>query len=196
MTLSELLEQDRLLRHEADKLLADHGLLDILREYGNPTISGSYAMRVMTWRDLDIYLAMRDLKISSFLELCHRLAIAVSPRKASYTDHLNFPATEGIPGLYLGLHTGPLEEGGWKIDLWGASAEVCNERVAYCERLTAAMSEATRRNVLTIKNVVCHHPEYRKSVTSHDIYTAVLSAGVTSLEQFWSYQANPLAERG
>ena len=45
----------------------------------------------------------------------------MSPRKASYTDHLHFPATENVPGLYWGIHTGLLSDGGWKIDIWGVA---------------------------------------------------------------------------
>jgi hypothetical protein len=118
------------------------------------------------------------------------------PRKASYTDHLNFPATEGIPGLYWGIHTGLLKDGGWKIDLWGVATEVCNERVEYCKRMNAAMNEEMRRNVLTIKNEVCRHPRYRDTVTSQDVYNAVMRGGVKTVEQFWSYKDGGPAGRG
>lgn len=150
----------------------------------------------MTWRDLDIYLAMPEVSVALFLELGQRLAVALSPRKASYTDHLNFPATKGVPGLYWGIHTGPLNKGGWQIDLWGVSTDVCNERVQCCERMVAAMNEETRQSILLIKNVVCRHPEYRNTVTSQDVYSAVMSGGANTVEQFWSYKPGSLARRG
>ncbi len=193
MTPAELIEQDCSLRAEADGLLARHGVLNILREHGEPHISGSYAMRLMTWRDLDIYLAMPDVTVRAFLDVGRQLVVALSPRKASYTDHLNFPATEGVRGFYLAIHTKPLDAGGWKIDVWGVSPELCEERMVYCERLAAEMTERSRQSALVIKNEVCRHPEYRNSVTSHDIYTAVLSGGCTSVEEFWRYHANHLA---
>jgi hypothetical protein len=130
MTSPELIEQDRSLRAEAESLLERHGLLDVLRVYGEPRISGSYAMKLMTWRDLDVYLAMPEVDVSRFLELGQRMAANLKPRKASYTDHVHFPATEGVVGLYWGIHTGMLPDGAWKIDLWGVSKDVADERVA------------------------------------------------------------------
>jgi hypothetical protein len=192
----ELIEQDRSLRTEADLLLDRHGVLDILRQYGTPHISGSYAMQLMTWRDLDIYLAMPQVTIDRFLELGQRLAVALSPRKASYTDHLNFPPTEGIPGLYWGIHTRQLNDGGWKIDLWGVTAEVAAKRIADCNRMCASMTEEMRRSVLAIKHVVCRNPRYRDTVTSQDVYDAVSVGGATTVDEFWLYKDKDVRPRG
>jgi hypothetical protein len=51
-----LLEQNRKIRQEADKLQHENKLLEILSQFGRPHISGSYELDLMTWRDLDIYL--------------------------------------------------------------------------------------------------------------------------------------------
>ena len=42
------------LRQEAGRLLAEFGLLEILREYGEPHVIGSVSMDLMAWPDLDI----------------------------------------------------------------------------------------------------------------------------------------------
>ena len=51
-----LISHDAALRAEADNLLIETGLMDLLRHRGSVHVSGSYALRLMTWRDLDIYL--------------------------------------------------------------------------------------------------------------------------------------------
>src|SRR5258706_12867437 len=118
-------EQDLRLRREADALLERHGVLAILRRFGTPHLSGSYAMNLMTWRDLDIYVAMTPPNTKRFLQLGSELGEALAPRKMSFTDHMHFPPTEGVPGLYWGIRTDDLSRGGWKIDVWGVEPSVC-----------------------------------------------------------------------
>jgi hypothetical protein len=184
ITDAALEEQDRRLRAEADALLQGRRVLDILRRFGTPHVSGSYAMRLMTWRDLDIYLEMPRCDTGAFLELGRELGEALAPRKLSFTDHLHFPATEGLPGLYWGLRTDDLSRGGWKLDVWGVEPSVCAERLAYCESLMARMTADARRSILAIKHALCRLPEYRKSITSHQIYEAVLSGSARTIEEF------------
>ena len=183
----DLVAQDRLLREEADRLLGRHDILAILGKFGQPHISGSYALQLMTWRDLDIYLEMPDLSCDGFLDLGRQLAIAIAPRKASFTDHLNFPATENVPGFYLGIHTDLLSRGGWKIDLWGVNAATCAERLRHNDRIAARLTPETRAAILSIKNEVCRDPRYRDTVTSQHVYDAVQSAGVRTLDEFWRH---------
>jgi hypothetical protein len=190
-----LIEQDRALRADADALLQRHGVLEILREFGRPHISGSYALRLMTWRDLDIYLEMpalsevegSELRVDRFLELGRRLATAIGPRKASFTDHLHFPATENVPGLYWGIHTDILSRGGWKIDVWGVTADTCAQLLRRAESIAVSVNAETRAAILSIKNEVCRHPRYRDTITSQHIYDAVLSSGVRTLDEFWRH---------
>jgi hypothetical protein len=139
--------QDVAIRAEADAFLERHRVLDLLRCYGTPHISGSYAMQLMTWRDLDIYLAM----------------------------------------LYCGVLTDDLAKGGWKIDLWGVNRAVCDERLAYCRSLSARMDASVRQSILTVKNELCRLPAYRRTITSHQIYEAVISGGVRSVGEFWNW---------
>lgn len=179
--------QDRQLRAEADALLERHGVWDILRTFGTPHLSGSYAMRLMTWRDLDFYLEMPVPDTRAFLELGRELGGALMPRKLSFTDHLHFPPTEGVSGLYWGLRTDDLSRGGWKIDIWGVDPAVCAERVAYCESLAARIDEAARSTILRIKNEVCRLPGYRNIITSQHVYDAVLVGGATAVEDFWKF---------
>jgi hypothetical protein len=183
----DLVAQDRRLREEADRLLDRHDILAILQKFGQPHISGSYALPLMTWRDLDIYLEMPDLSRDGFFELGRRLAIAIAPRKASFTDHLNFPATENVPGFYCGIHTDLLSRGGWKIDLWGVNAATCAERVRHAERIAAGLTAETRAAIFSIKNEVCRHPRYRDTITSQHVDDAVQSGGVRTLDEFWRH---------
>jgi hypothetical protein len=45
-----LVTQDAALRAEADSMLADSGLKELLSHAGTIHVAGSYALRLMTWR--------------------------------------------------------------------------------------------------------------------------------------------------
>lgn len=174
------------LRSEVDSLLAQHGLLALMKRYGRPHVSGSYSMNLMSWRDLDIYLELDSDDAAPFLQMGAELGGALKPRKLSFTDHLHFPSTEVLSGMYLGIQTNAPGRGGWKIDVWGVSPEVCAERLAHCASIVSRLTPAIRAAILAIKSDVCEHPLYRKDITSQDVYDAVFAGACTTAE-FWVY---------
>lgn len=182
MTVEDLLAQDAELRAEADGMVETTGLLTILSGYGRAHLSGSYAMQLMTWRDLDIYLEMSEVSVTMFAAMTQRLIAALQPRRASFIDQWNYESTEAIRGLYLGIR-----HQAWKIDVWGVPPAICAEKVAHSTRIAAALDGAMRIAVLSIKNTVCRDPRYRDTVTSQDIYDAVLLHGVRDTEAFWRH---------
>src|ERR1051326_4051878 len=98
----ELNEQDETIRTEADILLNENRLLAILSKYGKTHIHGSYQLKLMTWRDLDIYLNNKDLAISDFFEMGKEIAIQFNPIKMSYKNNRDGIFKEEPKGLYWG----------------------------------------------------------------------------------------------
>lgn len=174
------------LRLEADELLERTGLHALLHEYGRPHISGSHGLGLMTWRDIDIYLELDRPDAGRFLELGCKIGQALRPRKLSFTDHLHFASTEVLSGLYWGIQTKELSKGGWKIDLWGVTPDVCAERLEHCRALERQLTPELRTAILAIKGDVCRHPAYRDTITSQDVYDAAL-AGARTTQDFWAY---------
>src|SRR5207247_11137556 len=70
--------KDEALRAEADRLLAS-GLRQLLSEYGETHIIGSYALHLMVWRDLDIVLEMPRIDRKAFFELGKRMSDLLQP---------------------------------------------------------------------------------------------------------------------
>ena len=64
---------------EADLLLHGHGLLDILREYGEPHVIGSSSMDLMAWPDLDIDVIPDSMTIEKLHRLTRTLLERFSP---------------------------------------------------------------------------------------------------------------------
>src|SRR5438046_955015 len=74
-------ESDEALHREADGLL-DAGLRDAIATYGEVHVIGSYALRLMTWRDLDIDVVRDPPDLAAFLQLGSAIAALLEPHRA------------------------------------------------------------------------------------------------------------------
>jgi hypothetical protein len=179
-------ETDEELRSEADHLL-DSGLRQVLTDFGEVHIIGSYALHLMAWRDLDIHIVRRVVDPITFFDLGGRIASLLKPHRMHYRDE-TVAATPGLPkGLYWGVYLGDERDGAWKIDVWVSEPEIFESTRAYCEQIAARLSESSRPTILRIKSACWRHPEYRRRFSSSDIYSAVLEHGVTNIEGFWAF---------
>jgi hypothetical protein len=177
---------DEALRREADSLL-DAGLRDTLAKYGEVHVIGSYALRLMTWRDLDIHLVRDPPDLAGFFELGGAVAALLEPHRMHFRDERRV-GTPGLPrGLYWGVYLGDERAGAWKIDVWSTDRAGFEGVRRHGERLAARLSEASRHTILTIKSACWRHPEYRRAFSSGDIYSAVLDHGVPDVEGFWRF---------
>ena len=175
------------LRTEADIILYDKGLLNILQEYGLPTVSGSHALDLMTWRDLDIYLTAEALIEERFFELGGRIAAVLSPSRMQFRNE-RVAHTQGLPlGLYWGVYFDLSENQSWKVDIWCIEGEECRRMLSHASSLLEKLTPANRQTILAIKSECWNHPEYRRGFSSTDIYAAVLDDHVSGLGQFREY---------
>ena len=179
-------DTDQNLRAEADRLLAS-GLCSVLAGYGEVHVIGSYALRLMAWRDLDIHVVPPRLDKRGFFDLGAGIATLLKPHRMHFRDETEV-ATPGLPrGFYWGVYLTDEPYGAWKIDVWAEEAAGFAATRAYGERIAAKLSEANRAAILRIKSAVWPDPEYRRGFSSSDIYTAVLDRGVTDVEGFRAF---------
>jgi len=185
-----LLKLNELIKKEADEILFDKGLFKILNSYGIPNISGSYALDLMTWRDLDIYLEVENFAEKKFFELGGKICTAFDPVKMSFRNEL-IAKTKNLPtGLYWGIYLGNERAGAWKIDIWAVNTMECQRLIKYCTAIKQKLTSTTILQILDIKSQCWKDPEYRRSFNSMDIYNAVLEKNVTDIEGFKNYLEN------
>jgi hypothetical protein len=205
---ARLFALDEALRAEADQVLAKSGIGALIAEAGYRSV-GSYAMRTMTWRDLDFERAeepdwQRQWEVGSRLAgtgWCVRLQCVDVYREA-------WPEAQPDFGLYWGLRVadprraGPASPGDptvWKLDLWTARPEEFAPPEAKREAWMRLLTDDSRSYVLAIKEAVCHDPEYRKTMLSVHVYDAVLEHGIRDAEAFrawWQSVARRAGARG
>ena len=173
------------LRGEADQILGS-GLMAVLSGHGEVHVVGSYALGLMTWRDLDVHVVREDTSVEDFFALGGSIASLLKPHRMHFRDETRV-ATEGLPrGLYWGVYLGDERAGAWKIDVWLTDRAGFEPTRKFGERLASRLTDENRKVIVSIKEASWRHPEYRRGFTSSDIYSAVLERGVRDVAGFWS----------
>ena len=178
-----LLTTDHQLRAEANEILDLKGLRSLLEAYAPISVVGSYALQLMTWRDLDILMDAPGITVADFFELGRRVTTLLSAWKMFFTnnrDHNQIPC-----GLYWGIRLGDIKTGAWKIDLWAFDSEQYSTKIQECKHLHRRLTSVNRVTILRLKSRLWNDPRYRDTITSQHIYDAVLDHGVQSLDDFW-----------
>jgi hypothetical protein len=175
------------IKKEADHILYEQGLLKLLEEFGEPKVSGSYSLDLMTWRDLDIYLVTANIKSIDFFKLGSGIHSLLNPIKMSFRNE-TIANTSGLPyGLYWGVYLGDERKGAWKIDVWAVEKKEYDRLDKFFIQLKNQLTADHAQTIMEIKSQCWQHPQYRKSFSSMDIYKAVLENNVITLEGFISY---------
>jgi hypothetical protein len=178
---------NQLIKDEADVILYKQELVTILSKYGIPHVTGSYALNLMTWRDLDIYIQKENMNEAGFFQLGAEINKRFHPVKMSYRNE-RVTQTKGLPfGLYWGVYLGNERKDAWKIDIWAVDEKECLQLLKFCDDIATRLTTLSKQIILTIKSNCWQDPAYRRSYTSKDIYVAVLDHGITSLEEFRIY---------
>jgi hypothetical protein len=170
---------------EADRML-ESGLLTLLSKYGEPHVIGSYSLRLMTWRDLDIHVVREQVDVPAFFALGGELAALLKPHRMHFRDETSV-GTSGLPkGLYWGIYLGDEKAGAWKIDVWATDREHFESVRRFNDGIAGRLTEETRAAIVAVKTACWRHPQYRRGFTSADVYAAVLDRGVRDADAFWA----------
>jgi hypothetical protein len=161
-----LFASDASLRAEADKFLKESGLGKIIKGEGfNPV--GSYAMRTMTWRDLDFECYNDKPDWQKHWEFGLRLAQHKWLWQFNCLDAWRDPRYIKDAGYYWGLRASrPGTKNFWKLDLWTAPREDFERSTPGRPLWEARLNDDMRYRILEIKEAVCMLPEYGKDLLS------------------------------
>ncbi len=170
-------------KEEADRLLYEYGLLEILREFGNPHIIGSYRMDLMSWNDLDIDIENDHMSLESLYQLTEYIVKAFHPiwyeAKEEHDENGEAVWFHGFETMI----TGEL----WNVDLWFLSRREIEKAESFCDKIAekAAQSPEVKENIMNIKQELQERHLYSfDQYTSMDVYKAVLEYGITNTNDF------------
>jgi len=200
--IERLFALDKVLRAEADHMLAESGIGAILAAAGYEPV-GSYIMRTMIERDLDFERAEESPDRERHWEVGTRLAKTGWCIRLDCHDHYR----EGWygPGLYWGLRaadparqeparqrTAVWNPTVWKIDMWSVPPKVYEQNQRRRQAWMSSMTEEKRARILAFKESL---PDYGRTIVSVHIYEAVLEHAVRELEQFHEWWRGRYGEK-
>ena len=177
------------IRQEAHNLLHNHGLLALLEGFGTPRPHGSYALDLMAWRDLDIYLVTDNQSLADFFSLGANIASLLQPARMHFRNELL--TRSALPnGLYWGVYLPG--DPGWKIDIWQVPQAEFERLIRYETQIEPRLTPEARRTIVYLKGCFWQHPLYRQAFSARDIYDAVLFEEIEDPDSFVNY----LVEKG
>jgi hypothetical protein len=174
------------LQAEAEFVVDDLSLPALLGEVGQVHRVGSSQLGLMVWRDIDVTVACPRLDERSVTAVGARLGIHSNVREVIFRKETGrFNLSPHYPdGLYLRLSYRQPERQEWNLDIWFVDEPDRQPDLAHVQSLPARLTYESRDAILLIKEAWARRPEYGSSVSSYDIYTAVLDHGVTTGEAF------------
>ena len=188
---ADLLVRQDMLKAEATGVLEDLDLFERLGTVGRPVQTGSLALGLMVWRDIDVTVLCPALAVAPIFEALRPFALHQNVRRLQFrndTGHWN--ADPAYPdGLYWGVDYRAQPGSDWKLDLWFLREGTTQFDLQHIESLPLRLTPESRLAILRIKDVWHQRPEYGSAVRSYDIYEAVLDHDVRTLEGFEAYLA-------
>ena len=186
---TRLFTMDENLRTEGESVLERSGIGDIINDAGFHPV-GSFVMKTMTWRDMDFERYDDNPSWAWHWELGRKLAEIDWVWSLHCNDSYRDPRVPDDFGHYWGLRVSDPDQKGnefWKIDLWTARKEEFDSSSPNRELWNRLMTDEKRHIILSIKDELWTHPQYRQTLLSVHIYEAVLENGVTEIDGFWEW---------
>ncbi|MDP3947586.1 MAG: hypothetical protein Q8Q41_02760 [bacterium] len=181
MNSSELTQLNNSLIAEAQAILYKDGLWDVLSKYGVPSVTGSFVLKTMAYRDLDLYLESDTISEAEFFDLGRAINTALKPARMSYRNEFRMKTPNLPMGFYWGVYTDLESRGSWRIDIWTMSHD---QIINFKNRLEETMSKITEENRLIILDIKNRLSGRKERISSMIIYRAVLDENVHSMLEF------------
>ncbi|OGO20576.1 MAG: hypothetical protein A2Z15_07040 [Chloroflexi bacterium RBG_16_50_11] len=186
--MHELEKQNTAITAEADKILYERGLLKILGKFGETFVTGSYTLKLMLRRDLDVNISCDTMTEKKFFQMGGEIAAALKPARILYINEYVVRHPRLPLGYYFGVSLGKKDDPqDWNIDIWSMDTDQFNQNKRAIINLKSAIDSEKRLLILDIKNKSLDHPWYQRSFFSMDIYNAVISEDVKTTEEFFEW---------
>ena len=169
------------IRKNADRILYEYGLLDMLKPLGTPHIIGSYRMDMMAWNDLDIDIENDGMDLEKLYQLTGAILKVFRP---SWYEAKEERTAEGKTVWVHGFEavvSGEL----WNVDLWFFDQETIRSAEEYCDSIARTASAAQKEQIITLKQELIRRNIYSfDKFHSMDVYRAVLDMNIQTIEEF------------
>jgi hypothetical protein len=176
-------ERSKLLRKEADKVLAIIHLKRHCSPIGNIVVTGSYFMDLMMYPDIDIYIPKST--VESLLTIAKKLAQYDCVKKIIFEKG-------GPAELAKGFYLKPVVEYGswerpWKIDIWSLPQDIVDKKQKELEDLKTRMTSRDRKIILEYKFSILTETGRTPMFSGIYIYRAVINLVLKDFNEITRY---------
>ncbi len=171
------------LKAEAEKIIGELRLLDLLSRHGKAGVVGSVAYDLIVKLDIDIHLLVpegTDL-LNIVDSIYHQLLDCERVREVRISDYREDHAVK------IGIDRYPGKSGDWSIDIW-VTDKAEETAFEYVDRIRRALRPEHREAILGIKNYYYELGQLRDGM-SVLIYEAVIGNSVRTVEEFKRFLA-------
>lgn len=181
-SFSRIAEQ---IRSNGKELLEKKGIVSLAKEYGKIVYTGSYALDLMVWNDIDIQILAHENidQRKAFTTIMYQVLQDPECNKCCIINSNGTLFKELPRGLYLGLEFVSPDLGGyWKVDLWFLEPKEYEKNVLFMERLKAILTPSLRSLILEIKTQLRGEGNRVPPLASYELYCIILD-GARSKEE-------------
>lgn len=174
------------IRANAAAFLESRGIPTLLRRFGDLHYTGSYALDLMTWNDVDLQLVLREGRnpMAALGGILQSLASAKGFREARLIRFLGAYQAHMPRGIFLGLRFDAPEWGGaWKVDLWVLEPDDFERNQNLLRDLRERLDPENRDLILELKHALMTGQDRVPAMASHQLYRFVLLDGLRKWEE-------------
>ncbi|MCX6740372.1 MAG: hypothetical protein NTZ49_04040 [Candidatus Parcubacteria bacterium] len=186
--MHRLLKESKKIKAQADMILKESDIVEILKDYGKVKISGSYALDVMLRPDLDLFVITEKHDWNKVIDIQSKIMNLKYFRDFNFANWVDFEdkTITPIKGYYFQPWV-PINNQLWKMDIWLITSEYdrTTELTEHFKKLLDQEPDDIKRiAILEIKEAMKENKKYTKGINGKLIYKAVLENGITNVEDF------------
>lgn len=189
----KVLDAAKAIRRQAKELLERKKIASLLEEMGELFYTGSYALDLMTWNDIDMQIIVKEG--SNPLDVLglvfQRLAKDEEFVEAQLIRFQGGYKPKMPRGVYLGIKMNCPDLGGlWKLDVWSLDKKDFERNRQLILELQKKLTAENRELILTIKREMMAGKDRMPQMGSHFLYQAVLFEGIKDKKGIYEYCAS------
>ena len=177
------IERASRLRREADLVLQEVKLHEMLGIHGRVVPTGSYFLDLMIYPDIDVYLP--SISITEVFDIGEQLA----QTDLVYQVVFEKSRTPELPGgLYLKARFDYGDWGRpWKIDIWSIEEAIIGAKMAEMQRFKEKMTRRLRERILRYKHSILTGENRTPTYSGYFICRAFIDEGMSNHQEVTQY---------
>lgn len=180
------------IRMNAKQVLESKKIDSTIRKMGELYYTGSYALDLMTWNDIDMQLVIREgldpiESLGTIFSLLSKDPDFIEAQMIHFRGNYKPKKPRGV---YLGIKMDCPDLGGlWKFDIWSLDKLDFEKNRSLIETLRSKLNPQKRNLILELKHELMAGSERVPEMGSHFLYQAILLDDLKERPAIYNYFA-------